>query len=176
MISYIYFVTGVNGAGKSTIVPLLKKKLSSSFLIYDFDEVGVPENVDAKWRQDTTAYWMDIAIKNSKNNVKTVVCGLTKPSEVHEIKKSKKNLRVKIACLDLYAKDIEKRLKKRFKKSGSISNLKKVTGLTVKECIRANINHAKLMRKECRSSKCKFFNTSRTVPEKSIEKIINWII
>lgn len=175
MNNFIYFITGVNGAGKSTIVPLLKKYLPDSFLVYDFDEIGVPENIDGNWRKKTTSYWMNIASKNSKKNIITVICGLTKPSEIAEINKTKKNLKAKIALLDLYAIDIEKRLKTRFKKPGSIKNLKKVTGLTVKECISKNVENSKLLRKECKDFECKVFNTSRTTSKKTVEKIINWL-
>jgi predicted ABC-type ATPase len=174
--NFSYFITGVNGAGKSTVVPLLRNNLPSSFLVYDFDEVGVPENVDNKWRQKTTAHWMDIAIKNNKKNIKTVICGLTKPSEIKEISKTKKGLKVKIAFLDVYSRDIEKRLQNRFKKPGSVQALKRVTGLTVRDCIIKNIENAKRLRKECKNLKCKVFNTSRTTPKKSVEKIVNWMV
>ena len=55
----IFFITGTNSAGKSTIVPILRRNLSDKFIVYDFDEVGVPKNVDAKWRQQTTNYWLE---------------------------------------------------------------------------------------------------------------------
>jgi putative ribosome biogenesis GTPase RsgA len=46
MNSKIFFIIGVGGAGKSTLVNNFKDT-SPNFYVYDFDEVGVPENVDA---------------------------------------------------------------------------------------------------------------------------------
>jgi len=171
----IFFITGTNSAGKSTIVPLLKKSLSGLFLVYDFDEVGVPKNVDAKWRQKTTNHWLDIGIKNAKKKITTVICGLTKPHEIYENIKKKNKVSVKICLLDVSANEITKRLKKRFKKPGSVKNLKKITGLTVNQCIKVNIIHAREMRKECKKFKCKIFNTSGITPCKTTARIIKWI-
>ncbi len=57
----IFFITGVNGSGKTTLVPLLKSELNRSFVVYDFDERDVPENVNQKWRISTTQHWVNIA-------------------------------------------------------------------------------------------------------------------
>ncbi len=171
----IFFITGTNSAGKSTIVPLLKRKLSGSFLVYDFDEVGVPENVDAKWRQQTTNHWLNLGIKNAKRKITTIICGLTKPREIYEIIKKKNKVSIKICLLNVSAKEITKRLKKRFKKSGSVKILKKITGLNVNQCIKDNIIHARELRKECKKFKCKVINTSGMTPQKTTAKIIKWV-
>lgn len=174
MKSNIYFITGVNGAGKSTLVPILKKSLGKDFVVYDFDELGVPVKVDKKWRQKTTRYWLRVAIKNSKKDITTVVCGLVWPKEVYSLAKSKKN--ISIYLLDISAKEIRLRLKKRFKNKVAVKNLKEVTRLSVSQCIEANILNAKKLRQEAKGYKCRVFNTSHTSVAKTKDKIIKEIL
>ena len=173
MKAHIYFITGVNSSGKSTLVPILKKSLGNYFVVYDFDELGVPAKVDAKWRQKTSKYWLRVASKNAKKDISTIVCGLVWPKEVYSLAKSRKN--ISIYFLDVSAKEIRLRLKKRFKTKVKIKNLKEVTNLSVSQCIEANILHAKKLRQEAREYQCKVFNTSHTSVEKTRDKIIKEI-
>lgn len=173
MKSNIYFITGVNGAGKSTLVPILKKSLGKDFAVYDFDELGVPVKVDKKWRQKTTRHWLRLASKNIKKGTSTIICGLVHPKEVHDLANSRKN--INIYLLDISAKEIRLRLKKRFKTKATIKNLKEVTGLSVSQCIEANILNAKKLRQEAKEYKCKVFNTSHTSVAKTKDKIIKQI-
>jgi len=173
--STIYFITGANGAGKSTLIPILKKKLPSQYQVYDFDERGVPKNVNAKWRKKETNYWISIGLRNARKNVTTIVCGLAMPDEIYEIAKQRKGIRIKICLLDVSAKEIHKRIKKRYATPTSIRHLKSITGDSLLESIQGNINHAKEFRKQCKKHKCKFFNTSKTTPKQTAAKIINWI-
>ncbi len=53
----IYFVIGVSGSGKTACMEPLKKLLPD-YAIYDFDDSGVPENADKKWRQESTEAWI----------------------------------------------------------------------------------------------------------------------
>ncbi len=79
----IFFITGTSGCGKSTLMMLLKLQLLGlQFAVYDFDEVGVPANADQVWRQQTTDYWLIKAGENSLQNISTIICGVTVPSEV----------------------------------------------------------------------------------------------
>ncbi len=50
----VYFITGVNGVGKSTLIEYLKTFLVGSFEVHDFDERGVPDKVGRQWRIDET--------------------------------------------------------------------------------------------------------------------------
>lgn len=45
-----YFVAGANGSGKTAIMLDLKKILVDAVVVYDFDDIGVPEGADKKWR------------------------------------------------------------------------------------------------------------------------------
>lgn len=47
----IYFIIGASGSGKTACLEPLKHRLPE-FAFYDFDDIGVPDNADKKWRQD----------------------------------------------------------------------------------------------------------------------------
>lgn len=70
----LLFVTGASGSGKTTVIPGLKKKLPA-FAIHDFDERGVPDDADSRWRQRETEYWISQAIEYQHQGRDTVICG-----------------------------------------------------------------------------------------------------
>ena len=79
----IFFITGTSGSGKTVLMEELRSLLSPKhFLIYDFDENGVPENADQNWRIATTSFWINKAIENNKQQKTTIICGVSVPSEV----------------------------------------------------------------------------------------------
>jgi len=169
----IYFVTGVSTSGKSTIIPELKAKLPDKFVVYDFDEKGVPRNVNQKWRYETTQYWFNVAMNNSKKGKNTIICGYSMPDEIKEISK-KYDVKSNICLLDVSSKEITKRLNKRFSTPQKVKVLKKITGETLDECINGNILEAQTIKKQCQ--KCKIYNTSKTTPKKTAQEIVDWII
>ena len=67
----------------------LKKKLpKKKFVIYDFDQVGVPPNADKIWRLKTTDHWLKQAKENNINGKSTIICGVCVPSEIeHSLQK-----------------------------------------------------------------------------------------
>lgn len=79
--SKLFFIIGAEGAGNTSIIPHLKT-LSENIRAYDFDEKGVPLNPPIQWRLNTTDYWIKKSIKNSKNNINTIISGLSFPSEI----------------------------------------------------------------------------------------------
>ncbi len=55
----IYFIAGASGSGKTAIVEDLKLALPNA-TIHDFDDIGVPENPDKKWRHKATEPYLKI--------------------------------------------------------------------------------------------------------------------
>ena len=53
----LFFITGANGVGKTACLPALARQLPD-FAVHDFADLGVPENPDARWRQETTELWL----------------------------------------------------------------------------------------------------------------------
>ncbi|MEX0943561.1 MAG: hypothetical protein WD002_13565 [Pseudomonadales bacterium] len=70
----LLFVTGASGSGKTAVIPGLRKRLPE-FDVHDFDERGVPEEADPRWRQEQTEYWISKAIENQRLGKDTVICG-----------------------------------------------------------------------------------------------------
>lgn len=67
MTTKIFFIGGASGSGKTAIIPALKEKLPSNFKIYDFDDIGIPENADTSWRQEATEKWLQKITSDQKN-------------------------------------------------------------------------------------------------------------
>jgi broad-specificity NMP kinase len=172
----IYFITGVSGAGKSTMVPLLKKELSKNlFDIHDFDEHGVPVRANAKWRQKKTKEWLQLAYTNIKKNKSTIICGITVPEEVLEASDKRKSVQIKFCFLNHPNKQIEERLKKRFKSKVKIKDLNKVFNITPEEFIKNNLKFATIVRKIAKEHKAYIINTTKDVPNQTSDKIIKWV-
>lgn len=123
-----YFITGAEGTGKTSIVPILKKYLPE-IDIHDFDEKGVPLNPPLKWRLDTTLYWIKKAIKNQKKEISTCILGLSFPKEINQFKESKKIKHINFLLLDINQKEREQRLSKRNSSKEVIKDLRQLKEL-----------------------------------------------
>lgn len=77
----LFFVTGASGSGKTACIKDLKHLLQN-VEFFDFDDVGVPENADKIWRQQSTEYWIKKAIECQKKNKDICVCGTAVLGEI----------------------------------------------------------------------------------------------
>jgi hypothetical protein len=68
----LFFITGANGAGKTACLPALARQLPD-FEVHDFADLGVPENPDARWRQETTELWLRTYIEKHQPQGRNVV-------------------------------------------------------------------------------------------------------
>jgi uridine kinase len=66
-VSTVYFVAGTSGSGKTAIMPHLKKILGDAVSVYDFYDIGVPDNAGTKWRQESTEQWLQKLVRENKN-------------------------------------------------------------------------------------------------------------
>lgn len=133
----IVFITGVSGVGKSAIVPKLKEILPS-FAIHDFDEVGVPEDVDIAWRLRSTDYWLKEAKENITKGKSTIICGVSRPEEIMNSSEFKHTINLRFGLIKISDNLIRKRLAERGNDS---------------ELIQANINWAKVLEEEVKATK-----------------------
>lgn len=165
----LYFVTGVNGVGKTSVIEHLKSMLGDSFEVHDFDERGVPNNVGRQWRIDETKYWIDLGIANYDKGRKTVVCGFARPSEQN-------NPDVGFILLDASEETIKSRLWNRYKTPESIEIIERVSGKKVDQFIQDNINFSGTIREEGKQYGIKIINTDDLNPGKVAQEIIKEII
>lgn len=63
----LYFIGGASGSGKTAVMPHLKKLLGDGIAVYDFDDIGVPEGADKKWRQESTEKWLQKLLSEGKD-------------------------------------------------------------------------------------------------------------
>ena len=79
MIDLLFIITGASGTGKSSLVPILHKKLPLQFFVYDFDELGEPFDGTNSWKERHLKNLIIIVKENHSNGIHTVVCGLIQP-------------------------------------------------------------------------------------------------
>jgi hypothetical protein len=63
----LYFIGGASGSGKTAVMPYLKELLKDDIAVYDFDDIGVPQGADKKWRQESTEKWLQKLVKDGKD-------------------------------------------------------------------------------------------------------------
>lgn len=172
----IIFVCGVNGVGKSSIIPYLKSLLSlDKYDIRDFDERGVPESAGSAWRMSETAYWLETAKRTLKDTGRiTIVCGFIKPIDFGT---SLKDLGSTIQCilLDAHSDAIRQRLKQRYTKNGFFDPEQKVIGKSVLEFIDGNLYTLNMLKGEFEALGCPIIDTSKLAPEEVAKSIIQHI-
>lgn len=159
MFPKIYFIVGVNGVGKTTLISHLQPLLAEGgFEIHDFDERGVPYGGGRAWRISETEYWLELGVKNKERGVTTIICGFAKPQELGD--------RAEIILLDANGEIIEERLKNRYQTDASIAELNRTTGKTVEKFITDNVYYSSILRKECEEAGCKIVDTTLLSPDK----------
>lgn len=169
--SGIYFVSGVCGVGKTTVIKYLKSLLNKdSYCVYDFDARGVPDNADRNWRLEETIYWINVGKENIKDNISTIVCGFSNPEEIQESE-------VKFILLDADEKTIEERLFNRYKEKGSEKDLKRASGMEVEEFIKDNINFLPTLRQTCiNDERCNIIDTVDKSPSEVAKCILKFVV
>ena len=110
----IFFVAGASGSGKTAIIPNLKKKIGDSIVVYDFDDIGVPDDADKKWRQEATEKWLQKLISNGQD---ACLLGQVVLGEILACPSAKKLNKVHFCLLDVNDFERIQRLKTRHGKA-----------------------------------------------------------
>lgn len=63
----LYFIGGASGSGKTAVMPHLTELLGDDIAVYDFDDIGIPEGADKKWRQESTEKWLQKLLSEGKD-------------------------------------------------------------------------------------------------------------
>jgi hypothetical protein len=106
----LYFIGGASGSGKTTVMPHLKELLGDGIAVYDFDDIGVPEDADKKWRQESTEKWLQKLLKDGKD---TCLLGQIVLGEILACPSAKQIGKVNFCLLDVSDFERIQRLKKR---------------------------------------------------------------
>jgi hypothetical protein len=108
--SIFYFIAGASGSGKTAIMPDLKTKLGNAFAVYDFDDIGVPDDADTKWRQESTEKWLQKLLIDGKD---ACLLGQIVLGEILACPSAKQIDAINFCLLDVSDFERIKRLKKR---------------------------------------------------------------
>ena len=106
----IYFIGGASGSGKTTVMDDLKDILGADTSVYDFDDIGVPENADKKWRQASSEAWLQKLLQKSNNSC---LLGQIVLGEILACPSAKLLSRVNFCLLDVDDFERIQRLRKR---------------------------------------------------------------
>lgn len=165
----------MNGVGKTSIMPSLKKLLPiSQYEIHDFDERGVPAKADGNWRISETKYWVDLGVELISKGRSIIVCGFVKPSDFQEML-SDDSLGITSIFLDARPEIIRQRLVGRYTKDGYFDESQVVIGKPINVFIDGNIYISQKMKKTFEELNCPIINTSNLDPE-SVAKQVSRVI
>jgi hypothetical protein len=106
----LYFIGGASGSGKTAVIPHLRELLADNIAVYDFDDIGVPEGADKKWRQESTEKWLEKLLSESKN---ACLLGQIVLGEILACPSAKQMDKVNFCLLDVSDFERIQRLKKR---------------------------------------------------------------
>lgn len=163
------FITGVSGVGKTTVIDHLKPLLDENFELHDFDERGVPDNVDRQWRIEETKHWKELGTQNSEAGKVTIICGFARPSEIDNTES------VKFILLDADEQIIKRRLLNRYQVPGSVEGLEKVVGKSLEQFIEDNVNFASVLREEAKEYGVAVIDTTESTPDQVAQEIADVI-
>lgn len=166
----VFFVTGVCGAGKSSVIPHLLNLLDhQKFAVHDFDKRGVPNNADRSWRIDETKHWLIVGFENSLQGMKTIICGFARPTELLLLQH---NEMASCILLDVDESILWGRIQGRYTNEASIKELFRATGKSVEAFIEDNANFLKTLRAECKEHRCLVIDTNLLTPEQVAIQIV----
>lgn len=106
----LYFIGGASGSGKTAIMSELQTIVGNEIKVYDFDDIGVPEDADKKWRQESTEKWLQKLLADGKD---ACLLGQIVLGEILTCPSAKKLDNINFCLLDVSNFERIQRLKKR---------------------------------------------------------------
>lgn len=171
-----YFISGVNGAGKTSIMPFLKMSLlGDQFEIHDFDERGVPEKADGNWRISETKYWVDLGEELASKGKSIIVCGFVKSADFGEML-SDELLGITLIFLDASPEIIRQRLVGRYTKDGYFDESQTVIGKPINVFIDGNLYISGQMKESFVKLNCPIIDTSNLNSEEVAKQVAGLIL
>lgn len=168
----MFFITGPNGVGKSTLIPHLVASLSATdYDVRDFDVRGVPENAGTAWRLTETMHWIQEGRATSARGRRLVVCGFVKINDFADMKMFLGN-EIRIIHLDVSPEELRRRLEKRYSKDGVYDPSQTVIGKPVEVFIAGNLFIRESLRKEYEGADMSIVDTTSMTPEEVAVSVV----
>jgi broad-specificity NMP kinase len=138
----LYFISGVSGVGKTSVLLHLKKALSPDlFDVRDLDERGVPDGGGREWLSSETRHWIDTANKNARKDVSTIICGFAHPEVFKQIH-STHDVPATLILLNASGETIRQRLFGRHGTADSRKEIERTSGTTLEAFIEQCVSFA----------------------------------
>jgi len=163
----MYFISGVSGVGKTSVMEILKKDLPEQYVVKDFDERGVPDGGGRPWRLQETEYWIQEGIRLVEANKQLLVCGLANPEEISIMSGAAS---VNIILLDAPGEVIAQRLNKRNADKKVKAGLERTVG-SVDAFIKGSSDFAPILRDICATAGVPVIDTANISPEEVVVQI-----
>jgi broad-specificity NMP kinase len=169
----IIFIIGVNGVGKSSIIPILKQKVNNNQCeVHDFDERGVSDNADKIWRQNETNFWINFGKKNLTQDITTIICGFVKPIELNQIASINDIIPI-VILLHGDNVNIQSRMLSRYTNNESIIELFRTTGKNIEKFTQDNIWISQQFKTDCLNLGYNIVDTSNRSIEEVAALVLN---
>lgn len=142
----VYFISGVCGVGKSSVLKHLKALLPADrYDIRDFDERGVPDGGGLEWHNNETLYWLEAAKENAKVGKSTIIGGFAEPERFKKVYKTE-HPKATLFLLHASGDTLRKRLYGRYPTSESIKEINRASGVPLDEFVANNVSYAPELR------------------------------
>jgi broad-specificity NMP kinase len=170
----IYFISGVSGVGKTSVMEILKKDLPEQYVVKDFDERGVPNGGGRHgggqpWRLSETQYWILEGKTVALEDKTLIVCGLVNPEEIALMPEAEE-VDVKIILLDAPGEIIQERLLRRNSDAKVKAGLERTVGV-VDVFIKGSSDFAPILRDICVKAEVPVIDTSEITPAEVAKKV-----
>ena len=169
----VYFISGVCGVGKSSVITHLKNILPvGSYDIRDFDERGVPDGGGQEWHDKETLYWLEVAAANAQENKSTIVCGFRNPEQFVKVHNKEKHLPAQLFLLHASGNTIRERLLGRYPTPESIAEINRASGESLNKFVEGNVLFAPQLRKIFEKEGVPIIDTDTKTPEEVAQEIV----
>ena len=168
----IYFISGVCGVGKTSVITHLKNILpAGEYDVRDFDERGVPDGGGLEWHNKETLYWLDIANANAKENKSTIICGFAEPERLGRVHDKEKHLPAQLILLHASGDTIRKRLIGRYPTPESIAEINRAAAVPLDTFIENNVSYAPELKNIFEKAGASIIGTDSKTPAEVAKKI-----
>lgn len=175
--SKIYFISGVCGVGKSSVLNHLKNLLPvDKYDIRDFDERGVPDGGGQEWHDRETFRWLEIAKENSKKEKSTVICGFQNPERFRQLHKKDVHVPATLFLLHASADTLRKRLLGRYPTPESILEINRASGVQLDKFVEDNVSFAPKLHSIFKQDGSPIIETDRMTSEEVAQEIVKQIL
>lgn len=172
----IYFISGVCGVGKTSVLGYLQDKLDKKkYDMRDFDERGVPDGGGLEWLKKETRHWLNIAKDNAKEGKSTIVCGFANPELFSDVHQEGVDISAQIILLDASADTIRIRIKKRHDTPKSIKEIERAAGVSLNEFIESNAKFSTEFREIFEKRNLPIIQTDNLTPEEVSQEVVKII-